>query len=210
MALRSHRNQSSIWGGDLRSKGKFTRRLGRFAVTLIVLLLVCLTVGIITRYQEIKKYLFLDDARYPRLIEQAARKHGVDSRLIKAVIYQESRFDREARGHAGEIGLMQLMPNAAVTDWARYHKVDVPANGLLFEPGLNIEIGTWYLAQGLKRWKRYRCCTELTLCQYNAGESRAENWKPENFDGEVIDRIKIESTRSYVMSVMRKYSEYCK
>lgn len=144
------------------------------------------------------------------MIESAARRYGVDSRLIKAVIYQESRFDRKARGRAGEIGLMQLMPGAAVVDWARHHQVDVPVNGLLFDPELNIEIGTWYLARALKRWERYRCRIELALCQYNAGESRANEWKPDDYNDDVIDRIKFESTRSYVLSVMRKYREYCR
>jgi len=151
----------------------------------------------------------VDESRYDAIIEKAARKYNVDSRLVKAVISQESKFDARARGAAGEIGLMQIMPRGAAVDWARYNKRDDVREGLLFRPELNIEIGTWYLAQALKRWKNYKHVKELALCQYNAGGKRANAWKPESYDGAVIDRIKIRSTRAYVESIMHKYKEYC-
>lgn len=161
-------------------------------------------------YREVIRDLFLDDSRYDMLIVQAARKHGVDSRLVKAVIYRESRFESSACGKAGEIGLMQIMPETAVKDWARAQNVELPTAGMLYTPQLNIEIGTWYLAKAMALWRDYKCNVELALCQYNAGEGRARNWKPDSYDGEVIDRIKIKSTRSYVEVIMRKYREYCK
>jgi soluble lytic murein transglycosylase len=151
----------------------------------------------------------IDESQYDDLIKKAARKYNVDSRLIKAVIYRESKFDPRARGSAGEIGLMQIMPDGAAVDWARYYKIDKVREGLLFGPELNIEIGTWYLSMALKRWKNYKYARELALCQYNAGRKRAENWKPDTYDGTVIDRIKIKSTRAYVESIMRKYEKYC-
>ncbi|MHB9138016.1 MAG: lytic transglycosylase domain-containing protein [Victivallaceae bacterium] len=161
-------------------------------------------------YRETIRDLFLDDSRYDALIVQAARKHGVDSRLVKAVIYRESRFDPSVRGRAGEIGLMQIMPETAVKDWARVQNVELPTAGMLYSPQLNIEVGTWYLAKAMAQWRDYKCNTELALCQYNAGESRARSWKPDNYDGEVIDRIKIKSTKSYVETIMKKYRAYCK
>ncbi|MDD5698310.1 MAG: lytic transglycosylase domain-containing protein [Victivallaceae bacterium] len=151
----------------------------------------------------------IDENKYDALIDQAARKYNVDARLVKAVIYQESRFDARARGGNGEIGLMQVMPRGSAADWARHHKVGMLSEGLLFNPELNIEIGTWYLAEALKRWRNYRCGEELALCQYNAGSKRAEAWKPESYDGTVIGRIKIKSTRAYVKAIMRKYRKYC-
>lgn len=161
-------------------------------------------------YREDVRDLFLDDARYDALIVQAARKYGIDSRLVKAVIYRESRFEPSVRGRAGEIGLMQIMPETAVKDWARVQNVELPTVGMLYSPQLNIEVGTWYLAKAMAQWRNYKCNVELALCQYNAGESRARNWKPDSYDGEVIDRIKIKSTRSYVEAIMKKYRQYCK
>ena len=151
---------------------------------------------------------WIDENRYDAIIEKTARKYNVDSRFIKAVISQESKFDSRARGSSGEIGLMQIMPGAAA-DWARHYKIDNVHHGLLFDPELNIEIGTWYLAKALKRWRNYKHAKELALCQYNAGGKRADNWKPESYDGTVLDRIKIRSTRAYVEAIMYKYNRYC-
>ena len=150
----------------------------------------------------------IDESKYDVIIDKAAKRYNVDSRFIKAVISQESKFDSRARGSSGEIGLMQIMPGAAA-DWARHYKIDNIHHGLLFGPELNIEIGTWYLAKALKRWRNYKHAKELALCQYNAGGKRANNWKPESYDGTVLDRIKIRSTRAYVEAIMYKYNRYC-
>ena len=146
---------------------------------------------------------------YDEIIEKTARKYNVDSRFVKAVICQESKFNARARGTSGEIGLMQVMPNGAAVDWALYYKRDKLSEGVLFRPKWNIEIGTWYLAKALKRWRDYKHDKELALCQYNAGGKRANAWKPRTYDGTVVDRIKIRSTRAYVESIMEKYKEYC-
>ena len=53
------------------------------------------------------------ERRYNGIIRDAAAEFGVEHALIKAVIWQESRFDEKAVGQAGEIGLMQLMELAA-------------------------------------------------------------------------------------------------
>lgn len=151
---------------------------------------------------------FIDEDRYDAVIAQAAKRHKLDPLLIKAVIAQESVFNEKTVGGVGEIGLMQVLPSGAVTDWARFHKRKVPRNVFLFNPELNIEIGSWYLKKAMKRWQKYKHCTELALCQYNAGESRAVKWKPASFDGGVIDNITIKSTKIYVKRIMNKYRDY--
>lgn len=147
--------------------------------------------------------------RYDPLIIAAARRHNLDPALIKAVIWRESAFDASARGGKGEIGLMQLMPSCSVVDWARAAKVPVPPAGLLFDPELNIEIGAWYLSRAARRWRGYRDREELTLCEYNAGGAKAAEWAPED-PGEsgVVKRIRYDSTRKYVETVMAKYYNY--
>ena len=47
------------------------------------------------------------ERRYNSIIRDAAAEFGVEYALIKAVIWQESRFREDAMGDAGEIGLMQ-------------------------------------------------------------------------------------------------------
>ena len=43
-----------------------------------------------------------------------AENYELDAALIAAVIYQESKFDADARSSSGAIGLMQLLPDTAV------------------------------------------------------------------------------------------------
>lgn len=151
---------------------------------------------------------FVDESRYDKLIAAAGRRHNLDPLLIKAVIAQESVFNEKAVGSAGEIGLMQILPEGAVADWARFRKRKAPVKAFLFNPELNIEIGSWYLKRAVERWKKYEHGIELALCQYNAGERRANKWKPSDFSGKVIGNITIKSTRVYVKRIMNKYHDY--
>ena len=145
---------------------------------------------------------------YDTLILDAARRNQVDPRLVKAVIWRESRFNSRAVGKAGEVGLMQIMQDRAATDWAKAHGRPVPSRGALFNPALNIEIGSWYLSRAVKRWSGYRDCYQLALCEYNAGLTRANKWKPADPNGDVRSRISISSTLSYVNTVLDRYEKY--
>lgn len=147
---------------------------------------------------------------YDRQIRKVAQRHGVDPELIRALIWKETggTFDPDTRGKAGEVGLMQVLPKASVTDWARINRRKLPTNLELTDPELNIEIGTWYLARALKYWRKYDQQIELALCEYNAGRTRAERWKPEKKDGNAVVRIDIDSTKAYVTDIMKKYREY--
>jgi len=115
----------------------------------------------------------IDEDRYDKEIAKAAEKYNVDSRFVKAVIYQESRFDAHARGAHGEIGLMQVMPDGAAVDWARHYKKEklreitqwldrhIYAQGGLYEPqdllakvskkALDASIYTEYLTNKLSK-----------------------------------------------------------
>ena len=141
-------------------------------------------------------------------VNRLAAKHKVPAALIRAVISQESSFDPFAIGKAGEIGLMQLMPPGkpgAPEEWARVHRVKCPSRWKLFRIDTNINIGCWYLARAVRRWKRYRCVYELALIEYNAGLKNAEKCKPETLDGEVVPLIKIPSTKKYVTEIMANF-----
>ena len=142
------------------------------------------------------------------LAGDTADKYRLDPQLVRAVIFQESRFRPDTIGTAGEVGLMQVLPKGAVTDWARRHGVAVPSVRELMRPELNLEIGCYYLSRAMKRWQDYRCRTELALCQYNAGESRANRWKPSQPDGDMIENITIAGTKTYVKNIMRRYQQY--
>ena len=149
-------------------------------------------------------------SRYDRIIRDASLRNHIDPALVKAVIWRESRFDRKARGLKGEIGLMQIMPGSgyAAADWARAHRCRIPSKGALFDPELNIDIGSWYLARALRRYSKYKDRTALALCEYNAGARRTADWKPAKPDESVPERITIPSTREYVKDILKRYQYY--
>jgi len=142
---------------------------------------------------------------YNGLIDKAAKKHGIDSKLIKAVIWRESKFKPDARGKAGEIGLMQIKKCVA-GDWAKANNAPVPSEKEMFNPAVNIKIGTWYLTRAVKSWHAYKYSYVLALCEYNAGRQRMREWLP-NRKHEEID-IKLDRTRHYVSAIFDKYLEY--
>lgn len=82
---------------------------------------------------------------YAHLIRKYADVYNLDPRLVAAVITVESSFREKAKGDAGEVGLMQLMPE--------YHATRLETKkqkiAYLFHIDNNIATGTKYLA-GLK------------------------------------------------------------
>src|ERR1700746_2809376 len=58
-----------------------------------------------------------DYRRFDPLIVKVAREYDLDPRLIKAVVWRESRFQADMTGRNGERGLMQVSEIAA-RDWA--------------------------------------------------------------------------------------------
>ena len=189
---------------SLKRKKKFNfRKLVLFSAWLIM-------AGVIIYYLKLYKELAVDDTRFAKEISEAAAKHGLDSRLVRSLIYEESRFRPGAVGKAGEIGLMQVMPSRAAADWARAHNVPVPEAGMLFSPKINLEIGCWYLSDGLRRFRDYKAAKELALARYNAGLTRANKWKPKEKKADIIDNITIASTQKYVKNIMKRYRRYCR
>jgi len=170
-------------------------------------LLICALLGFLA-FSYLTSDYFSVENKYDDIIKAAAKRHCVDSNLLKAVVWKESNFDATVRGAKGEIGLMQVIRKAAAQDWAEFNNVPVPCEGIMFNPRLNIEIGAWYLSKSMRKWNDFRCREELALSEYNAGGKRASKWKPDDRDGDVISRITIRSTRNYVESIMNKYFEY--
>ena len=101
----------------------------------------------------------LSERPYARLVEQAADRHGVDPRLVHALIEVESGYRADAVSGSGAMGLMQLMPLTA----KRYGVADP------LDPEANIEAGTRHLRSLLDEFGPLYALDALAA--YHAGES---------------------------------------
>lgn len=125
----------------------------------------------------------LSSTPFDSIIEEAAKRYGVDSALIRSVIQVESAFRVDAVSPKGAMGLMQLMPETA-----RELGVHDP-----YDPVENIMAGACYLR---KLIDRYSGNLIKALAAYNWGPGNVEKYP---------HRIP-EETRDYVTRVLRLYS----
>ena len=142
------------------------------------------------------------------LVYETSTRYGLRPSFVFALIKKESNFQINARGKFQEYGLMQIREGVA-DDWCREHKRDnFRSYGILMDPKMNIEIGTWYLAKGIKRWKGYKHQEQIALAQYNAGPGRVKEWIPPTKEGEFLSRVAISSTRDYIVKIQRYDKEF--
>ena len=99
---------------------------------------------------------------YRDLIRTASARHGVDARVVNAVIQVESAYHSRAVSPKGARGLMQLMPATG----RQYGVLD------LFDPKVNLEAGIQHLKRLLTRYDDL----PLALAAYNAGETAVDRF----------------------------------
>ncbi len=144
---------------------------------------------------------------YDNIVEKYARRYGLEKELIYAIIKQESKFDPAALSHANAYGLMQLMPFTA-KDMAALAGIRLRANRFLFEPELNIHLGSLYVKQ-LDRM--FAGDKKYILAAYNAGPHRVKRWRkiPGSDKLDIfIENIEFSETRQYVKNVLKNYWAY--
>ena len=142
---------------------------------------------------------------YQDLISQYAELRALDPYLVTAVIAVESSFRPEAVSPRGAKGLMQLMPDTA--NWAAHQERRPLENGDLFDPDLNIALGTWYL-----KYLQTQLPTGASwLAAYNAGQGNVRRWLETGvWDGTMtsLHEVPFAETRRYLRRVFYTWEFY--
>ena len=149
--------------------------------------------------------LHLYELRFPLArrgqIERDSRAADIDSAWAYAIIRAESAWTSDAHSGADAYGLMQLLPGTA-RDLAKAEKVSFSGAAQLYDPDINIQLGTRYLGDMAVR---YDGSPWLASAAYNAGVDPVSRWvdardalEPDFF----IETIPYKETREYVARVL--------
>lgn len=158
-----------------------------------------------------QEWMFLFKYLYPfhfnQEVNDYARKWNITPASIWAVMKKESAFEAQIMSYANAYGLMQIIPPTADR---LSGSLGLPFEDVkrLYEPDFNIQLGSFYLSELLKR---YDGNLYHALAAYNAGEHRVDRWKKRlsNEDDDFfMEDIEFEQTRKYVRGVMKYYWTY--
>jgi soluble lytic murein transglycosylase len=131
----------------------------------------------------------------------SARNAGIDPAWAFAIIRAETAWQTDAQSGANARGLMQLVPGTA-SMVARRSGLPYDGAASLYDPAINIPLGTQYLANLAMR---FNGSPWLASAAYNAGPANAQRWVDarSNLDPETfILTIPFNETRDYVTRVM--------
>ena len=144
--------------------------------------------------------------KYWDIIVHESKNRSLDPYQVAGLIRQETIFTTRARSSANAYGLMQvLVPTGRLT--ARKYGLgrEVTAESL-YEPRLNIQLGTAYFRDQIDKYGRI----EYVAAAYNAGPGRVVQWKaslPLEID-EFAEAVPFKETRGYIQGVVRNWLQY--
>ncbi|MGR5064229.1 murein transglycosylase [Photobacterium sp. DNB22_13_2] len=131
-----------------------------------------------------------------------SKKRELPVTTMMALARQESALNIEAISPVGARGLMQLMP-ATAKETAKKLGRNYEGKSSLFDPGVNIRLGSGYLKMMLEQYDNNRI---FAFAAYNAGPSRVTRWR-KGTDGRLdvyafIEAIPFNETRGYVQNIL--------
>lgn len=178
---------------------RFKRTIKRL-ITLITAIFIIATIGITaltTKYP----------LAYRNIIVKNSQEYKVDPFLIASIINVESRYDKLALSSKDAKGLMQISPQTG--QWAsEILEMENYKEGNLFQPEINIEMGTWYVN---RLFKEFDGELELVLAAYNAGSGNVNKWLVDeeySEDGLSLKKIPFKETEDYLVRVDHNYKVY--
>jgi len=150
-------------------------------------------------------YSYFYPLEYTDIIEINAREYNVEPELIASVINVESSYNKYSLSNKGAVGLMQILPSTAKWVCKRIGKEEEKID--LFEPSINIQIGSYYLSYLLN----YFGSEDLAICAYNAGMGNVKKWLSIvdcSVDGKKLENIPFKETDNYLKMVKKNKSIY--
>jgi soluble lytic murein transglycosylase len=143
---------------------------------------------------------------YWDIIVQESRARNLDPFQVAGLIRQETVFMSRARSSARAYGLMQMLVPTGMLTAKKYGVERTITEESLYEPRLNIQLGTAYLRDQIDKFGRI----EYVAAAYNAGPIRAVQWRaslPAEMD-EWAEAVPFKETRGYVQGVVRNRLQY--
>lgn len=177
------------------------KKIWKFFIVLIVIITILIVVFL--NKNTIMKSIYI--IKYSEFIEKYSKEYDVDKYLIYACIKAESNFNEKAESKKGAKGLMQLLDSTG-KEIAEGLDMTIDDDDL-FEPEINIKLGTKYISKMLKKYENI----ELALAAYNAGSGNVDSWINSNkikADGTDVENIPFKETNNYVRKILRDYRIY--
>lgn len=174
-------------------------------IFLIILIIITILFRIFRIQDIILKKIY--PTKYSEYVCKYSEEYKVDPLLIYAIIKAESNFNPNVVSSSNAIGLMQLMDSTA-EELATKLNVTFMKKSSLYNPELNIQLGTKYFATLLEEYNQNKL---LALTAYNAGKGNVKKWIEQGTiqaDGSDIENIPFKETNNYVRKIVRDYRIY--
>jgi len=129
----------------------------------------------------------------------------IEPGLVYALMREESGYRPTVVSAVGARGLLQIMPETGERLAQDVAMSDFDPDDL-FEPAVNIRLGSHYLRNLLIRFDGQ---LSAAIASYNAGPTAVSRWiDPELDDDEWVESIPYDQTRAYVKRVLRSLYAY--
>lgn len=143
--------------------------------------------------------------KYQEEVLSSAREFAVSPALVASVANVESGYNANAKSNKGAVGIMQLLPSTA--EWLAGNLGELYDEEELFQPEVNIRLGTYYLSYLLNHFED----EEAAICAYNAGQSKVRSWlanEEYSTDGVSLNKIPFAETENYLIKVNKNLRHY--
>ncbi len=181
-------NKKTSYNNNYKTQKK--HRLSGVILNIMIIIAI-----IVALYLTIKVYFPLKDYD---LISAYSNANGLKPETVCAIINVESGFNPNAVSNKGASGYMQLMEQTANWGMETLDLQDKTYDDI-FEPELNIAIGTWYFAN----LNRQFGSENLAIISYNAGSGNVAKWlESNNFnEEETLKNIPFNETKNYYFKI---------